>query len=151
MIPFPKDFQDFLRLLTKYDVRYVVVSGYALGYHGYVRATGDLDLFVEISQENATRLVLVFREFGIDQGVTEEIFLEAGKMIRIGRPPLRLEILTQISGVSFQQCYSSREIVQIDDFHVCFIDLGNLIKNKKSTGRTKDIADVEYLQKNQEN
>ncbi len=148
MIPFPKDFQDFLRLLKNHRVKYVVVGGYALGYHGYVRATGDLDLFVEISESNADRLIAVFQDFGFSQGVKRELFLAKNRIVRMGRPPMRLEILTEISGVGFRECYENRERVQVGDFSVNFINLENLIKNKKSTGRSKDRADVENLSKN---
>lgn len=106
MIPFPKDFQDFLKLLDKHEVRCLIVGGYALGFHGYVRATGDLDIFVEVSEENAEKLVAVFLEFGFSAGVEKALFLDKGKMVRIGSPPLRLELLTEISGVSFEEAYA---------------------------------------------
>lgn len=145
MILFPKDFHDFLKLLSEHDVRYMIVGGYATGYHGYVRATGDLDIFVEVSESNAKKLVQTFKDFGFDAGVTEDLFLEKGKMVRAGHPPLRLEILTEITGVSFEDCYASCEEIEIDDVKIRFIGLGNLLKNKSSTGRTKDKLDVEML------
>jgi hypothetical protein len=147
MIPFPKDFHDFLRLLHDNDARYLVIGGYALGYHGYVRATGDLDIFVEVSERNAERLVSVFTQFGFEQGVCKELFLAKGKMVRVGNPPMRLEILTEISGVTFDECYVKCERVVIQGVSICFIDLGSLIKNKNSTGRAKDKIDVENLKK----
>ena len=116
MIPFPKDFQDFLRLLEHHSVKYVVVGGYALGYHGYVRATGDLDLFVELSESNADRLVTVFKDFGFSEGVQRELFLVKNQIVRMGRPPMRLEILTEISGVGFRECYENRERVQVENY-----------------------------------
>ncbi len=147
MIPFPKDFQDFLKLLDKHKVRCMIIGDYALGFHGYVRATGDLDVFVEVSEENADKLVAVFLEFGFASGVAKELFLEKGKMVRIGRPPLRLELLTEISGVTFEEAYVSAELITICDFHVRFIDLLHLVKNKDAAGRPKDKADIEELKK----
>lgn len=123
----------------------MIVGGYAAGYHGYVRATGDLNIFVEVSDENAENLVRTFKGFGFESGVTKELFLAKGKMVRIGHPPLRLEIFTQITGVSFEDCYASCEEIEIDDVRIKFIDLPNLLKNKMSTGRTKDRLDVEML------
>jgi predicted nucleotidyltransferase len=124
-----------------------VVDGYALGYHGYVRATGDLDLFIEVSDINADRLDSAFKEFGFSHDAIKALFLEKGQMVRIGRPPMRLEILTEISGVDFEACYESREDVELEDFSVSFINLEDLIKNKESTGRSKDKVDVEQLGK----
>lgn len=147
MIPFPKDFQDFLKLLDKHEVRCLIVGGYALGFHGYVRATGDLDIFVEVSEENAEKLVAVFLEFGFASGVEKALFLDKGKMVRIGRPPLRLELLTEISGVSFAEAYASSQSIAISDFHIRFIDYYHLIKNKDAAGRPKDKADIEELKR----
>lgn len=145
MILFPKDFHDFLRLLSAHEVRYMIVGGYATGYHGYVRATGDLDIFVEVSENNAEKLVQTFIDFGFDAGVTKDLFLAKGKMVRVGHPPLRLEILTEITGVSFEDCYASSEEIEIDSLRIRFIDMYHLLKNKSSTGRTKDRLDVEML------
>ncbi len=145
MILFPQDFHDFLKLLSAHKVRYMIVGGYATGYHGYVRATGDLDIFVEVSESNADKLVQTFRDFGFDAGVTKDLFLAKGKMVRVGHPPLRLEILTEITGVTFEDCYTSCEEIEIDDVKIRFIDMYHLLKNKSSTGRTKDKLDVEML------
>lgn len=150
MIPFPKDFQDFLRLLDRHSAKYVVVGGYALGYHGYVRATGDLDVFIEVSEDNADHLVEAFKEFGFSQNIDRNLFLGTKQILRAGRPPMRLEILSEISGVSFEECYENRESVPVEDFIVNFIDFENLIKNKQATGRPKDAVDVDFLIKQKE-
>ncbi|MDA0350175.1 MAG: hypothetical protein O3C20_22560 [Verrucomicrobia bacterium] len=134
-----------MRLLDRHSVRYVVVGGYALGYHGYVRATGDLDIFIEVSEDNADRLVIAFQEFGFSQNMDKNLFLKKSQILRAGRPPMRLEILSEISGVSFEECYENRESVPVEDFTVHFINLETLIKNKKSTGRPKDAVDVDFL------
>lgn len=147
-----KNFIDFLRLLNSNHVKYLVIGGYAVGFHGSVRATGDLDVFVEISEENAAALLVAFRMFGFDvPQLRKEIFLEAEKIVRVGQPPLRIEVLNAISGVAFADCYSKRIIEQIDDVPVSFIDIQSLLKNKTASGRAKDLADVEALTKKKQN
>ena len=141
-----RNFADFLRLLNSHGVEYLVIGGYAVGYHGFVRATGDLDVFVGISEKNAAALVTVFREFGFDSpAVNKTPFLEEGKVVRIGVPPLRLEVITGISGVTFAECYVSRIEAIIDGLPVPFIDLPSLLKNKAASGRPKDLADIDAL------
>lgn len=145
-----EDFLDFLRLLTAHKVRYVVIGGYAVALHGYVRYTGDIDVFVEVSKTNAKRLVQVFKEFDYDvPNLNERLFLRTGKMIRIGREPNRLEVLTCISGVTFEECYRNRVVCRIEGLDVCFVSKGLLLRNKRASGRPKDLVDVEYLLKGQ--
>jgi hypothetical protein len=122
-----------------------------VGYHGFVRATGDLDLFVGISPRNAAALVAVFGDFGFSsRELNEPLFLEAGKIVRIGLPPLRIEVLNSIFGVSFGEVYRKRLEETIDGVRVPFIDLGSLLKNKAASGRLKDLADIEALTKGRE-
>ena len=147
MIPIPPDFREFIQLLNEHSIKYLVVGGYAVAFHGYPRATGDLDIFVEMSQSNASGLVRVFERFGFSPGqFTPEFFLDEGQVVRIGRAPLRLEILNEISGVEFHSCYEQRISENIDGLEVDFIGLQDLLVNKKSTGRHKDSADVENLE-----
>jgi len=146
MTPLPRDFQDFLRLLNANAIRYLVIGGYAVAYHGYVRYTGDLDLFVELSVDNATRLVSALREFGFDlPQLKPALFLKKGRIIRLGREPMRLEILNEIDGVGFEECYCHRRRSRVGGLSVSFIDLPQLLKNKRASGRQKDLADVEAL------
>lgn len=146
MIPLPRDFQDFLRLLNANGIRYVVIGGYAVAYHGFVRYTGDLDVFVELSVQNATRLVNALREFGFDlPKLKPSLFLQKGKIIRMGYEPMRLEILNEIDGVKFEECFRNRRIARIRSLRINFIDLTRLLKNKRASGRHKDLADVEAL------
>ena len=143
-----RNFADFLRLLNAHGVEYLVIGGYAVGYHGFVRATGDLDVFVGISEKNAEGLVAVYREFGFGaQGLTKRLFLEQGKIVRIGLPPLRIEVINRISGVTFADVYSKRIEASIDGVRISFIDLESLLRNKTASGRLKDLADVEALTK----
>ncbi len=143
-----KDFADFLRLLNEREVQYLVVGGYAVTFHGYPRYTGDLDVFVEATLENALKLIGVYGEFGFD--VTQmkpELFTTPDNVVRIGHEPVRLEVLTSISGVTFAEAHARRIEVRVNDFLVPFISFADLIKNKTSTGRGKDLVDAEALQK----
>ncbi|HRQ22194.1 MAG TPA: hypothetical protein PLF42_02095 [Anaerolineales bacterium] len=142
----PPDFKEFLKLLKEHDVQYLLIGGYAVGYHGYPRATDDLDIWVAVHPDNAEKLVSVFKAFGLDDpNLTPELFLQKPKIIRMGFPPMRLEIATSISGVEFNECYQARIVDRLDGIEVNLIDLENLKKNKKASGRTKDIADLENL------
>lgn len=140
------NFADFLRSLNRHGVKYLVVGGYAVGYHGFVRATGDLAVFVGISEANAGQLVRAFRDFGFDvPALTSATFMEKGRIVRIGVPPLRLEVMNDISGVSFDECYARRIEETIDGVRINFIDREKLLANKRSAGRPKDLADVDAL------
>jgi len=140
------DFKDFLRLLNSHNVRYLLVGGYAVGYHGYPRATGDMDIWIEMSEYNSKRVASAFRDFGMpDEIISEDIFLEKNKVIRIGVPPVRLEVITSASGVDFNECYSNREVFEIDGIPINFITLQDLKKNKRAAGRHKDLEDIEHL------
>ena len=140
------NFADFLRLLNSHGVEYLVIGGYAVGFHGYVRATGDLDVFVGVSKKNAAALTAAFREFGFElPEVRPELFLDEGKVVRVGVPPLRLEVMTRISGVTFAECHTTRVEADIGGLRVPFIDLANLLKNKAASGRPKDLADLDAL------
>lgn len=142
----PPDFKEFLRLLKEHDVRYLLIGGYAVGYHGYVRATEDMDIWVAVHPDNAEKLVATLKAFGFNApNVTPELFLQKPKIIRMGYPPMRLEISTSISGVEFDDCYASRIVDKIDSIEVNVIDLENLKKNKNASGRLKDKADLEEL------
>lgn len=140
------DFKDFLRLLNSHNVRYLLVGGYAVGYHGYPRATGDMDIWIEISKSNSKKVASAFRNFGMPtEAISEELFLEKNKVIRIGVPPVRLEVITSASGIKFNECYSNREVIEIDGIPTNFISLEDLKKNKHAAGRYKDMEDLEHL------
>lgn len=142
----PPDFKEFLKLLKEHDVRYPLIGGYAVGYHGYPRATEDMDIWVAIHPDNAKKLVSAIKEFGFDDPeLKPDLFLQSPKIVRMGYPPMRLEITNYISGVEFDECYRTRIVDTLDEVEVNLIDLENLKKNKKASGRTKDIADVEEL------
>ena len=140
------DFKDFLRLLNSHGVEYLVVGVYAVGYHGYPRATGDMDIWIAVSEANAERTARALRAFGMPElGTTKRLFTEKDKVVRMGVPPVRVEVITGASGVEFNECYSRREIVEIDDIPVNFISLDDLKSNKRAAGRHKDLEDMEHL------
>ena len=140
------NFADFLNSLNAHGVEYLVIGGYAVGYHGFVRATGDLDIFVRRSQPNVENLLTAFKDFGCDSPeLTTNLLLEAGRIVRLGVPPLRLEVMNEISGVSFDQCYPHRVEETIAGVKVNFMDLENLLRNKQAAARPKDLSDVAAL------
>jgi hypothetical protein len=142
----PPDFKEFLRLLKEHEVRYILIGGYAVGYHGYARATEDMDIWIAIHPQNAKKMVAVLKEFGFDNpDLKPDLFLQKPKIIRLGFPPMRLEITTSISGVEFDECYQTRIIDELDGVKINLIDLENLKKNKRASGRAKDLADLEKL------
>ena len=142
-IRLPPDFKEFLKLLNSNEVEYLLIGGYAVGYYGYPRPTGDMDIWIARTPENANRVVDALREFGFT--CTTELLLEQKKVVRMGVPPFRLEILTTISGVDFPTCYAERLQVVLDEIEVSLISLLHLKLNKKASGRSKDITDLENL------
>ena len=124
----------------------MLIGGYAVGYHGYARATDDMDIWVAIHPDNAQKIVTVLKVFGFDlPELKPELFLREKQIIRMGIPPVKLEIGTSISGVDFDECYQGRVVDELDGVEVNLIDLENLKKNKKASGRLKDLADLEKL------
>jgi hypothetical protein len=145
-IHLPLDFREFLQLLNSHQVEYLLIGGYAVSYYGYPRATVDMDIWVAISPNNATKIVDVLREFGFNvPELSDSLFLQENKVIRMGVPPMRLEVLTTISGVDFATCYAHRTIDVIDGVELNIISLEHLKQNKKASGRYKDLNDLENL------
>ena len=145
-IQLPHDFREFLRLLNAHQVEYLLIGGYAVSYHGYPRATGDMDVWIADRRDNAERLVAVLREFGMDATqFSPEVFTKENQIVRMGVPPLRIELLTTISGVTFDRCYAERITEVIDEVEVPIINLQHLKQNKKASGRHKDLNDLNNL------
>jgi len=114
-IELPLDFKEFLNLLNAKGVEYLLIGGYAVGYHGYPRATNDIDVWIAIKPDNAERLVTVLREFGFDTpDLSTDLFLKENSIVRMGIPPMRIEMTTGISGVNFDECYAERVTAVID-------------------------------------
>lgn len=142
-----QDFKEFIKLLNAHKVRYMVVGGYAVAYHGYLRFTGDIDVWVEVSSANAALLVQVMHDFGFGSMYREADFLAPGGIIQLGVAPVRIDILNEIDGVTFADSYAACEPSIWDGVSVNFISLADLRKNKASTGRRKDAADLRNLNK----
>lgn len=125
----PQDFREFLRLLSDHEIDYLLIGGYAVGFYGHPRTTADMDVWVSDNPENARRLVRVLEEFGmVSDNLTPELFLTPGNIVRMGLPPVRIEILNDIDGVT-----------------VRLISLSDLRRNKRASGRHKDLDDLEHL------
>ena len=139
----PPDFREFLRLLNSSNVEYLIVGGYAVGYHGYPRPTGDLDIWISNTPANAERVHRALEEFGFDCPLA--VLLQDNQVVRMGISPFRLEVLTTINGVKFSECYRERVRGLIDGVEVTLISLPRLLQNKKASGRSKDISDLENL------
>jgi predicted nucleotidyltransferase len=141
------DFREFIRLLNNNEVKYLVVGGYAVGIHGHPRYTGDLDIWLLPDKENAFKSLKSLDEFGFGSlEITETDLMKEGTVIQLGQPPLRIDLLNSIDGVSFHECYPNKKTVSIDGLEVNFIGYNDLIKNKKATGRHQDLGDIENLQ-----
>ena len=135
-----------MKLLSKNRVRYLLIGGYAVNIHGYPRFTGDLDLWIDNDNENVKRVCDTIRQFGFDDpDLTPETFQRPNVLIRMGVIPYMIEIHTAVSGVRFEACYPQRVIKEIEGIPVDVIDLKNLLKNKRATGRHRDLDDIENL------
>ena len=142
----PPDFKEFLRLLSHHKAEYLLVGGYAVGYYGYPRATADIDIWINKTYENAVKLISVLKDFGFNNPqINKDIFLQDNQIIRMGVPPLRIELITTISGVEFMECFPEKFTAIIDNVEVNLISLKHLKINKKASGRYKDLDDLEHL------
>lgn len=140
------DFKDFLRLLNLHKAEYILVGGYAVGYHGYPRATGDMDIWIAVSDANAEKVAAAVGDFGMPRAyISKELFLEKNKIIRMGVPPVRIEVITGASGVDFAECYKRCVTLNIEDLEVNIISLNDLKVNKRAAGRHKDLEDIEHI------
>lgn len=143
-----KDFEDFIRLLNNYEVEYMVVGGYAMAFHGKPRYTGDLDIWINISDKNSGKLLKVINAFGMASlGFEKDDFLQPGYISQIGYPPLRIDILNNIDGVDFQKAYKNRQKIVEGDLEIWYIGIQELLANKIASGRKMDLADVQEIKK----
>lgn len=141
-----KDFKEFVQLLIKHKVEYIIVGGYAVGIHGYPRYTGDLDVWLNPTNENAAKILNAVNEFGFSSyNLNKEDFTKEGNVIQLGFPPIRIDLLTELDGVNFEECYRNTEQFEYDDITLNVIGYDDLIKNKKTTGRFRDLDDLENL------
>lgn len=142
----PQDFKEFLNLLNSHGVDYLLVGGFAVAFHGYPRFTGDIDVWVAVSQDNAEKLVATLKAFGFDvAGLSSEIFLDPRRMTRLGREPMKIEILNSVSGLDFPSARARAVVADFDGLNVPVISLADLRTNKLASGRAKDLADLDNL------
>ncbi|MCE2962187.1 MAG: nucleotidyltransferase [Chitinophagales bacterium] len=143
---FSPDLYEFVKLLIEKEVEYLIVGGYAVGIHGHPRYTGDLDVWINPTKENAEKVLETVNQFGFSYfNFKVEDFITEGNVIQLGNPPLRIDLLTEIDGVKFDECFLNTKEVNIDNLMVKFISYKDLIKNKLSTGRHRDLDDIENL------
>jgi len=146
MIQLPTDFKEFLKLLNEAAVDYLLIGGYAVGIHGYVRATSALDIWLRASPDTASKIVDVLHAFGFPKDSLPAGWgSQKSKMLRIGFPPLRIELLTTISGIEFAVAFPRRIVVEAEGMPLSVIGREDLKANKAASGRKKDLADIENL------
>jgi hypothetical protein len=140
------DFLDFVQICNKHGVKYLVVGGFAVSVHGYPRYTKDLDICIQMTEENVERLLMVIGEFGFGSlNLTKDDFMQPNLITQLGYEPLRIDILNDIDGVSFDEAWENRKMVTYENVEVPFIGYNELLKVKLKAGRPQDIADVEKL------
>lgn len=141
-----KDYREFIELLNFHKVKYLIVGGYAVTVHGYPRYTNDIDIWLWIDNENAKKIINVLNDFGFGAlGLKDEDFLSPDRIIQLGYAPNRIDLLTGVSGIEFKDCYPNKKSYDIEGLTIDFIDIDNLRKNKKASGRHKDLDDLENL------
>ena len=144
----PEDFKEFIALLNVHKVRYLIVGGYAVGFHSRPKFTQDIDIWVENSKQNGLRLKKVLEEFGFGSlDITIEDLTSPDKVIQLGNAPLRIDLITSISGIGFRSAYENRVTGKYFNIDADFISLDDLIINKKSSNREKDLEDLRWIEK----
>ncbi len=141
-----KDFKEFVKLLNSRNVEYLIVGGYALAAHGHPRYTGDIDIWISTSENNASLVLEALQEFGFGElGITAADLLAPKSVVQLGYPPARIDLLSSIDGVSFADCYAGRIVMRIDEVDLPVINVADFRTNKLAAGRLKDLADIEAL------
>jgi hypothetical protein len=141
-----QDFRDLLELFNAHKVEYMIVGGYALAFHGAPRYTGDIDIFIKSDAENAQRILSALDKFGFKSiGLTIEDFENPEKVVQLGVPPVRVDIITSLSGVTWEDAYSGKATGKYGDISVYYIGRKQFISNKRAIGRKKDLADIEAI------
>ena len=141
-----QDFKELLELFNKHNVEYVIVGAYALAFHGCPRYTGDLDILIKSDPDNAGKIIEAITEFGFESlELAAEDFSSPEKVVQLGVPPVRIDILTSLTGVTWEQVSTHRTRGQYGETATCFIGKDELIINKRTLGRHKDLADIESI------
>lgn len=141
----PPDFKDFFEILNRLQVRYMVAGGWALALHGWPRATRDIDIWVAIDSRNADKIRKALSEFGAPGRISDEFFSAGKNVFWMGREPTRIELISGIDGVEFDSCYERKKSVIWDGVELAFLSYDDFVRNKKASGRLKDLADLESL------
>lgn len=142
------DFRELLELLNKNEVEYLIVGGYAVIAHGYPRLTIDIDVWVKPSKENSKKVIKTIEDFGFSfNNLNAEDFDKSDNVIQLGRPPYRIDILTSIEGMDFDECYKRKFYYNKNNLEINFISKEDLLENKKLVGRHKDLDDISKLKK----
>jgi hypothetical protein len=144
---FNSHFLEFLELLEKYEVEYMLVGGYAVIIHGFVRSTGDMDLWIDKTIDNYQKLKKVYFDFGAPIFAFEEFNDTKFDVWGIGIEPYKIEILTKVDGLNFQESFEKKNHFKTEKLKIPYINFDDLIKNKKASGRYKDLADIEQLKR----
>jgi predicted nucleotidyltransferase len=140
------DYKEFVELLNSKGIKYIIVGGYAVAWHGYPRFTGDINFWLAISKDNAHKTVEALNEFGFGSlNITDEDFLQHDLVLQLGYPPVRIDLLTSLTDLDFDECYPKAIKANIDGIDAYILDKESLIKNKRATGRKRDIGDIEEL------
>lgn len=140
------DFRDLLKLFNDHGVEYLIVGGYALAFYGAPRFTGDLDIFIRSTPENARKVLDALRDFGFQfPNLTLDDFQNPNKVVQLGVPPVRIDLITSISGVSWEDAQGHKAAGMYGDIPTAYIGRDEFVKNKHATGRKKDMADLEAL------
>ena len=151
-IELEKDFLDFINLCNKHKVEYLVIGGYAVAIHGYPRYTKDIDVSIHVSVKNAEAMVEVMKEFGFGSlNLTSKDFIKEGGFIQLGYEPLRIDIVNDLNGVSFENAMKNKKVVEYEGVSINFIGYDDLIKNKQYAGRSQDLVDIEKLNERNKN
>jgi len=141
-----QDFKELLELFNAHNVQYMIVGGYALAFHGAPRYTGDIDLFVESNSKNAQQILNALDKFGFGSaGIKQEDLEKPNNVVQLGYPPIRIDIITSISGLSWEEAYKKRIKGKYGNISVYYIGKEHYILNKRASGRKKDLADIEAL------
>jgi hypothetical protein len=147
-MPLSKDLREFVALLNSNGVEYLVVGAFAVAYHGFPRYTADLDIFVRSSEQNVERVLKTLSEFGFGSlGIAKEDLMSQDSVIQLGVKPNRIDILSSLSGITFDEAWATRQEADVDGLRANFIGRDALIQNKLATGRTRDQGDAEELRK----
>ncbi|MBS4036022.1 MAG: hypothetical protein KGZ85_16280 [Ignavibacterium sp.] len=142
-----KDFREFIELLNQNDVKYLIVGGYAVAVHGYPRYTKDIDIWIFTDESNLKKIVKAINDFGFKSSNIKVADLkESGTVVQLGLPPNRIDLITDVDGVDFDDCYNNKFEIISNGLKMNFIGLEHLKKNKKASGRYQDLADLENLE-----